>query len=261
MGNEPKTLQDRFQEALKEPPLDLLDRLDREGDELIWVMGTALERFGRSLRRDEKGFRKMFLCDPGMDDETRKSLEVSDGPEQEGQTVTCFRSNCLERLDSFPNGTFDVTVSAWMIGTVPGDELLPVLRNVLSENGKSAFVSMKDGTPEQPIDLMCDSIRKVTGRTTDLENRGFLSDAGSFRSLLRKNGFRQERAWDGSVSVSFSSPEEVFELMKKSIGAGLSDLDPDKRRNIKTEFCERVRDQLGDTPEITYQYIGAIGLC
>lgn len=246
-------LREWFFQALVEPPLDMLDRLEREENDYIWGMGASLRRLAGHILSGDPEPEKVFLCDPFLG-EDEKEPEYA---RESSHLKSLFRGNCLERLDSFPDGTFDVCLSTWMLGTVPAGELISLQKRLLGEGGRAGFMAMKDGTPEEPIRLFQETVREVTGRTTDVKGRGHMEGAPSFRRVIRGQGLGHERVWEDTFSLEFQGPREVFEIVKSSLGAGQPEEVRDQLKEIEEVFCGRLREEKGEHPDITYAYLGA----
>lgn len=240
-------LRSRFIKALSRPPLDLLERLDRAEEDTIWMMGTALDRLETELVDASVSFSTLHVCDPSSGDNQ---------PERDA-AVRRYDGRCLERLGNFQQGTFDVCIACWMIGTIPVNDTLSMLYRTLNQDGQIGLIAMKEGSPERPLQLLRSSVREVTGEQVQFRSRGQLTDTGSFRSLIGSLGFGEERVWNGDLRVSFRSPGEVYRILRHSTGTNWEEQIGDGVDAVRRRFEEKLEDTAGSTPEVTYAYLGA----
>lgn len=249
------SLQKRFVTSLREPPLDLLERIESEPDASIWTMGTGTDRLAREIVESFSSVERLFLCDPTLDDSTLESLrdESSEG------ALEYFNENCLERLGKFQQNTFQVCFACWMVGTVPVSNAISLMYRVLDQSGQIGLVCMKEGSPARPLQLLKEAVREAAGRKVDFKSRGQLASVNSFRTNLTSLGFHDERVWSSEVDVSFDAPEEVFHVLLQSTGAQWKDQNKSEQQAIREVFLDKVENEFGSSPSITYEYLGATG--
>ncbi len=243
-------LQTRFVDALSRPPLDIPERIDWEGGESVWMMGTGLSRLETHLLNEHPPFDQFYVCDPSGKGE-------GDREREDEERFRYFDDRCLERLGQFQQGTFDLCIACWMIGTIPVTDSLSLLYRTLTGQGQIGLTAMQEGTPEEPLRLFKQTVREVTGKSVNLQGRGQLTGTSGFRSLITSLGFGDERVWKGDLVVSFDSPEEVFRILQQSAGSQWQDDLGEHREKLRDAFCEKLRERQGDQPEIEYAYLGA----
>ncbi len=243
----------RFLEALVDPPLDLTERLERASDDSIWMMGTGLRRLENAFLNGPASFDQLHVCDP-----SRGNSRAGEDPKPEAsRTVRRYDDRCLERLGAFQQGTFDVCIACWMIGTIPVTDTLSLLYRTLSGGGQIGLIAMKEGSPELPLRLLRTSVREVTGKSVDFQSRGQLTGTETLRSLMTSLGYGEERVWNGDLEISFRSTEEVYRVLQHSAGMSLQEQLGDDAAAVGRVFCEKLEENRGSDPSISYEYLGA----
>lgn len=171
--------------------------------------------------------------------------------------VRFMEGDALEILKK--EGPFDIVFSSWVLGYIPLQPFLTVAENALVEQGRLAFVVHKENSPREPLEIFGEIVARDPSVLQKKVSFDFPRDKNQVEQMTRSTGFQIEHLSEGEVRFRCNNPDEVLEHLLKS-GAGTAyynAIDPKRRKQLESEFLERLSSKLVSIGPERSQRLGA----
>jgi len=176
------------------------------------------------------------------------------------RNITFEEGDALEVLSR--GGGYDLIFSSWVLGYIPLGAFFEAAARALRPGGRLAFVVHKENSPREPLEIFG---RLVAEDPAALEKRvafDFPRDKAHVEGQLRGCGLRADDLWDGAITFTYGSAEQVLEhLLKSGAGTAFHDaIDPKKRTALERRFLEILSQRHGNRPpyEVVHDYVACI---
>lgn len=171
----------------------------------------------------------------GMLAEARRALAAAGIP-----GVRFERGDALDWLRS--GGPFDIVFTSWVLGYIPLRPFFTAAARALAPGGKLAFVTHRDFSPREPIELFRDIVAEDPSVLLKSVAFDFPADVDHVRREVEAAGLSVLDAWDGTAVFHYPDARGVLEHLLKS-GAGTAYYDilaPARRPGLEAEFLRRL---------------------
>ncbi|MEW6026981.1 MAG: hypothetical protein AB1599_06790 [Planctomycetota bacterium] len=255
--------QTSWQDKVKQLPEEIFSRLEQKDAQ------TASRRALLTGKGSE-----FFL--PGLNKflpPSRWKLFVSNGKISAnsalGDNLIYLKGQSITHLTSFPDGIFDLAISLWDLPSQNPDNIsyMNNLCRLLKKSGQLSIIAYLDGSPELPLDIIKEIIRRKK-LPLKIFKSALPGSTGDFRKMLNKAGFGDVRIWKDNIACIYKSADELYDDIFPDISGGESgkegniftDSTTDEQRTIiKEEFIRDARKHSFPL-EISYDFAGGVGV-
>ena len=237
------------------PVEELLEKLDLADRKRILEAGCgtghATVRIAPLLPEDGE-FTAVDLS-PGMLGEARRKTGDNPG-------IRFIAGDALEELKNADD--LDLVFSSWVLGYIPLNPFFTAVEEALSPGGQLAFVVHKENSPREPLEIFSELVARDPSVLLKRVDFDFPPDMDHVRTEIGLAGLDVEQLWEGAITFTYDSPEQVLEhLLKSGAGTAFNDaIDPARRDRLQQQFLEILshRQKPGEPCRVIHDYITCI---
>ena len=239
------------------PIEELIERLSINGNERVFEAGCGTG-FATALlgeRLNESGSLKAVDISQGMLSQARARLKA--------RQIENAHLVCADALDVMPiNAGLDLVFSSWVLGYIPLKPFFAASGRALKDGGRLAFIVHKEDSPREALDIFWQLVGEDPGALEKKVVFDFPKDAEHLKSKLKAEGLQVDKLWDGKITFTYDSPQEVLDHLLRS-GAGTvfyGAVAPDKREHLQKRFMEELvsRNNGRANFEVVHEYFSCV---
>jgi MoaA/NifB/PqqE/SkfB family radical SAM enzyme/SAM-dependent methyltransferase len=239
------------------PVVELVEKLRLSGSETVFEAGCG-SGFGTALlaSRLARGGRITAVdISEGMLSIASRRLEAAGRND-----VEFILGDAMEALAR--RRDVDIVFTSWVLGYIPIAPFFAVAARAMKPGGRLAMLVHRENSPVRELGIFAELVAHDPSVLRKQVAFDFPRDQQHVRDLLASAGLKGDEVWQGQVTFTYHTSQEVLEhLLKSGAGTVFYDaLDPARRDELTRQFLKRL-DQLtplGGPFDVIHQYVACI---